>query len=143
MSKTAPIKPFNGKPTSSLQGTDISPAQAYKMTNYNERLDEIGHYTMEIKDILLTILSDMAADIEAYGYTDSKSYLDGFEAMLEEYITLQTARARFSELTQIGPMVNGAKKKYYDHYEYRYKFLKGIIDQADRLATLRNQKGEE
>jgi len=36
MSKTAPIKPFNGKPTSSLQGTDISPAQAYKMTNYNE-----------------------------------------------------------------------------------------------------------
>ena len=41
MSKTAPIKPFNGKPASSLQGTDISPAQAYKMTNYNERLDEI------------------------------------------------------------------------------------------------------
>jgi hypothetical protein len=41
MSKTAPIKPFNGKPASSLQGTDISPAQAYKMTNYNESLDEI------------------------------------------------------------------------------------------------------
>lgn len=41
MSKTAPIKPFNGKPTSSLQGTDISPAQAYKMTNYNKRLDEV------------------------------------------------------------------------------------------------------
>jgi hypothetical protein len=97
---------------------------------------------MEIKEILLQVLSDMAQDIKAFGYTDSKSYLDGFEAMIEEYVTVQTAKARFSELTKIGPMVNGSKKKYYDHYEYRYKFLKEIVDNDDRLAALRNQKGE-
>lgn len=38
MTNPAPVEPFNGKPASSLQGTDISPAQAYKMTNLDKQI---------------------------------------------------------------------------------------------------------
>ena len=41
MSDPTPIKPFNGKPVDSLQGTDISPVKAYMMTDISKQIDEI------------------------------------------------------------------------------------------------------
>lgn len=83
---------------------------------------------MELKDILLTILRDMSNDIEAFGYIDSKSYLDGAEAMLEDYITIKLAKAQYRELVDLGTKYNGPKKVFLDHYEYRYRFLKNVIE---------------
>ena len=78
MSKTAPIKPFNGKPTSSLQGTDISPAQAYKMTNYNERLYEIIDKHRHDVDM------DFSADIRHYKNTNET--VDGITSLIKELV---------------------------------------------------------
>lgn len=80
MTNPAPVEPFNGKPADSLQGTDISPAQAYKMTNLDDILRRIAYWNGY----------DTAGEWERTGHE--------VKAQVEDYIATQTKEARIKEL---------------------------------------------
>ena len=75
MTNPAPVEPFNGKPADSLQGTDISPAQAYKMTNLDDILRRIAYWNGY----------DTAGEWERTGHE--------VKAQVEDYIATQTKEA--------------------------------------------------
>lgn len=87
MTNPAPIEPFNGKPANSLQGTDISPAQAYQMT-LDEQIDEIlvdsvgmdfcenkacSHYEQYLlaKQSIHALIADQVREAYRKGYNDN------------------------------------------------------------------------
>lgn len=117
MTNPAPVEPFNGKPANNLQGTDMSPAQAYRMTNLDK----------QIHGILESL---------AYDYTDGATYYasekeiqsDISEATktIKALIATQIQEARESEITEF---VIGDKLKQ-EGYEYAKK----------RMAQLRSTK---
>lgn len=43
-------------------------------------------------------------------------------------LELMQNKARYEELTNLGTKYNGSRKVFLDHYEERYKYLKGKLD---------------
>lgn len=115
MTNPAPIKPFNGKPADSLQGTDISPAQAYKMT-----LDEFV-----IDEIIRSGTTLRADGGQPYIFTTDEA-VERIKALIAKAVV----EARINELEQVYPQlqkhygVSGEGNYYYD----------------DRIAELKAQQ---
>lgn len=58
---------------------------------------------------------------------DECQYSQNFKEAIAKIEFMQN-KARYEELTKLGTKYNGSRQVFLDHYEERYKYLKGKLD---------------